>query len=400
MTIDPIKQIDQAVYDNAAEALKIAKICMMMQKDTAFYTAILFSLKQAITEEVPTAATDGKHLLINPAFFWDMPINERITLLAHEVLHVGLDHMHRIGKRDALVTSDRGQVMSLWNIAADYVINYLLVKAGYKLPAGGLYDAQYAGMSTEQVYDLLYKKADKEQQKMAAQVGAMGNDIIHPDPNTPGGGVTQEEVTEIILRATTQAKSMGGAVPGEVGIHLQKTLNPPLPWNLILNNYLTEFAKDDYSFRRPNRRYLPDFYLPSAHSEAICNLAVCVDTSSSVSDDQFNDFITKIYEMQKMLQPQKISVMAFNTRFVSEQELKAGDDPFKKLVFKGKGGTRIAPVHEWLAKVKPTVALIFTDGGFQHEAPVNPRIPLIWLIYDNPNWTSPYGRVINYDIPA
>lgn len=384
------KPLDPKVYTDAAEALKIAKITMMMQKDTAFYTAILFSLKQQITEEIPTAATDGKHLLINPAFFWDLSINERIGLLAHEVLHVALDHMHRRGSRDPMV----------WNMAADYVINSALIKASYKLPANGLHDTKYDNMTTEQVYNLLYNEPERQKK---AESNSFGGDIQYPEnAKDPASAVTQEEVTEIILRASTQAKAMGqppGSIPGEIDMQLQRTLNPPLPWHLILNNYLTEFAKDDYTFKRPNRRYMPDFYLPSAHSEAICNLAVCVDTSSSVTDSQFNDFITKIYEMQKMLQPQKISVMAFNTQFVSEQELSLDDNPFKKLVFKGRGGTSIKPVHEWLAKVKPTVAIIFTDGEFQQTEPINKTIPLVWLIYDNPSWKGAYGRTIHYDIP-
>lgn len=387
---DDIKPVSPKIYADAAEALKIAKITMMMQKDTAFYTALLFSLKQQMTEEIRTAATDGKNLLIHPEFFWKLSLNERVGLLAHEVLHVALDHMHRCEHRDP----------QLWNVAADYVINYALTKAGYKLPEGGLYDAQYANMTTEQVYALLDKKSEEEKKRDISKCGA---DIQYPSQaKDPSMAVTQDEVTEIILRASTQAKAMGqppGSIPVEVGINLQRTLNPPLPWNTILSNYLTEFSKDDYTFKRPNKRYLPSFYLPSARSEAICNLAICVDTSSSVNDTQFNDFITKIYEMQKMMQPKKISVMAFNTKFVSEQEVKEGEDPFKKLKFTGRGGTRIEPAHEWIAKVKPTVALIFTDGEFRQTEPINRSIPIIWLIYDNPGWEGKCGRTIHYEIP-
>ena len=382
-------KINPALYTSASEALKLAKITMMMQKDTAFYTALLFSLKQQITDTVPTAATDGRHLLLNPEFFMNLTMNERIGLLAHEVLHVALDHMHRCEHRDP----------QLWNVAGDYVINGFLLKAGYHLPDGGLHDIQYDNMSTEQVYALL---SQQNQQQQQAQISQCAMDVAYPDQaQNPNDAVTKDEVTNIILRATTQAKMMGqpaGSIPGEAEIQLQQTLNPPLPWNVILSHYLTEFAKDDYTFKRPNRRFLPDYYLPSAHSEAICNLAVCVDTSSSVTDAQFNDFITKIYEIQKTMHPQKITVMAFNTAFVSEQVLKDGDNPFTALVFKGRGGTRIRPAHEWIAKNKPTVALIFTDGEFTEVEPDNKSIPLIWLIYNNPKWQSQFGRTIHYNI--
>lgn len=386
------KPVPQKIYDDAADALKVAKITMMMQKDTSFYTAILFSLKQQLTEAIPTAATDGKHLLIHPQFFADLSPNERLTLLAHEVLHVALDHMHRRGERDPLT----------WNMAGDYVINAALVKAGYALPQGGLLDRKYDGMTTEKVYDLLSKKSQQEIQKLSGMGGGMGGDIIYPENAEPGKEVTQDEVTDLVLRATTQAQAMGqdpGSLPGEIGINLQRTINPPLPWHIILQNYLTEFAKDDYTFRRPNRRFLPNHYLPTAHSEAICNLAVFVDASGSVGDPEFNDFITKIDEMKRMLQPQKISVAAFDTKIISVQEITERDDPFQKLVFKARGGTQIAPVHQWIAENKPTVAIIFTDGEFRQTDPINRSIPLVWLIYNDPSWKASHGRVIHYEIP-
>jgi predicted metal-dependent peptidase len=380
----------QQDYEGAAEGLKIAKITMMMQRDTHFYTAILFSLKQLINEEVPTAATDGYTLLINPLFFFDLTVNERIALLAHEALHVALDHMHRRGNREP----------KLWNVAADYVINYHLTKAGYKLPKGGLYDAQYEDMSTEQVYDLLAKKRQTEQDSI---INKCDMDVQYPEnAKDPGSAVTKDQVTDIVLRATTQAKAMGqkpGSLPGEIDIELQRTLNPPLPWDIILSNYLTSFAKDDYTFKRANKRFMPEHYLPTAHSEAVCNFAVAVDESCSVSDEEFNDCITKIAEVIQTMNPDKVTVASFNTRMSAVQEVDRGEDPFKKLKFKGRGGTLIDPVHKWLADLKPTVALIFSDGQFTKTEPINKSIPLIWLIYNNPGWTNDFGRVINYDIP-
>lgn len=384
------KQLPQAIYDNAAETLKIAKITMMMQKDTAFYTSILFSLKQVFTEILPTAATDGKNLLVNPEFFYNLSVNERITLLAHEVLHVALDHMHRKGDRDP----------QLWNVAADYVINYSLKNTGYILPKGALYDSVYKDNSTVEVYDILNKKQESEKQNLTAGCNL---DIQYPGDGTDSkSDVTEEEVTEIILRAQTQAKSMGqspGSVPQEIGIELERTLNPPLPWYTILQNYMTEFNKDDYTFKRPNRRFLPDYYLPTARSEAVCNLAIFVDASSSVDQSDFNDFITKIAEIQKVMNPKKIEVVAFDTRIKSVQVVEEHENPFDKLKFNGRGGTRIHPVHEWINTNKPTLAIIFTDGEFNQTEPLNKNIPLIWLIYNNPHWESKHGgKVIHYEI--
>ena len=67
-------------------------------------------------------------------------------MLAHEMLHAALRHGDRVGGRDPY----------LWNVAADYVINGWLVEMGVgELPEGLLYDPSLAGLSAEEVYDLI-----------------------------------------------------------------------------------------------------------------------------------------------------------------------------------------------------------------------------------------------------
>jgi predicted metal-dependent peptidase len=393
MSLQAVAQ--DALIKDALDALKIGKITMMMQKNTVFYTTILFSLKQEITVEIPTAATDGRRLLVNPQFFMDLSPNERITLLAHEVLHVALDHMHRIGDRNPRV----------WNIAGDYVINGHLVDAGYTLPQGGLYDKKYNGKTTEEVYNEIYKKPPKEIEDLIGKCTAgslNGNDIHYPqDAKSPDQVVSQDEVTTIILRASTQAQAAGqppGSIPGEIEIELKRVINPPLPWHVILMNYFTEFNKGDYSFRRPNRRFLPDHYLPTAHSEAITNLVIAVDTSGSVTDHEFHTFISKISEIQETLAPKEIKVIAFDTAIKSVQKITESQNPLKELKFTGRGGTNILPILEWAAQNRPTVMLVFTDGEFTKHNPIDAKIPMVWLIHDNPNWQIHYGRVIHYNI--
>jgi predicted metal-dependent peptidase len=385
--------IDPQVLSDANDAMKVTKITMMMKEDTVFYTTILFNLTQELTTELPTAAVDGKRLWINPVFFNSLTPEQRIGLIAHEVLHVALDHMHRCGYRNH----------ELWNVAGDYVINAALKKAKYGLPPGGLYDSKYEGMATEQVYTILEKKSKEEQQNLIGKMkSGMGGDVKYPKDAAPGQEVTQEEVTEIILQASTMSKMMGdkaGSTPNEIDVHLQRTINPPLPWNVILQNYMTEFQKDDYTMRRPNRRFMPAHYLPTAHSEAICNIAVAVDISSSVSDPQFNAMITRVDDIMQMMGPKKITVISFNTEIQDIQELTEGQNAFKHLKFKGRGGTSIKEVLKWVDENKPTVTIVFTDGEFNQNYPAPKGSPMIWLIHENPKWQSQLGgRVIHHEI--
>ena len=65
------------------------------------FTHILFSmlntrngeLAATFTEEVPWAATDGKNLILNPKrFFSEFTLDERVFVVAHEILHCILNH--------------------------------------------------------------------------------------------------------------------------------------------------------------------------------------------------------------------------------------------------------------------------------------------------------------------
>jgi predicted metal-dependent peptidase len=370
------------MYEAEEKALTRAKMHLMGKASTIFYTTILFSLKQEITDKVPTAAVDGYTLFLNPVFWMEQTPEKQIGLLVHEVLHVALDHPTRRGVKDP----------GRWNTAADHVINLSLIAAGYQLPDHGLWDSKYTGMSTEQVYAKLPKNPPAN--------GGIGDDILYPDTQGKDSDTVREHITDIILRAATHAQmanSIPGSIPGEVMIALEKRLNPKLPWNVILQNYMSEFAKEDYTFSRPNRRFQPEFYLPTAHSEALCNIAVAVDCSGSVSDEEFNYFITEIDSIQQNMEPEKITVIDFDTQINSVQEITEGENVFDKLTFHGRGGTRISDLLRWAEKNQPTVLLVFTDGEF-HQQPAPKGVPIIWLIHGDPSWSCSYGQVIHYDI--
>ena len=56
---------------------------MIPNGNPIFYSSILFSLKTIWTDDIPTAAVDGKNLYINEAWFCALKFLEQIGLLAH-----------------------------------------------------------------------------------------------------------------------------------------------------------------------------------------------------------------------------------------------------------------------------------------------------------------------------
>ena len=180
---------------------------------------------------------------------------------------------------------------------------------------------------------------------------------------------------------------------------LQKVINPKLPWYVILQNFMQNFTKDDYSWSRPNKKYMPNFYLPSAYSEAIANIAIAVDSSGSVTDAEFSYFIAEIGSIQETVRPEEILVIDFDTEVQSVQKLTLDSSELNSLMFTGRGGTNILPLFTWAKENEPVVLLIFTDGYFRVPPKEDfPDCPIIWLINDNDHFTAPKGEVITYDL--
>jgi len=113
-----------------------------------------------------TAATDGRNLYYNTQFFNAMNNKEIEFVIAHEILHCVYDHLTRRDDRNPM----------LYNIAADYIVNNLLVRdrIGAKPKVVDCFqDFKYEGWTSEEVYDELYKEAKKNGEESLEKLGEM-----------------------------------------------------------------------------------------------------------------------------------------------------------------------------------------------------------------------------------
>ncbi len=359
-------------------ALERAKIALMASEDSAFFTTVCFSMKHIWDERITTACTDGLEIRYSPEFFMNLDADEQLFLLLHETLHVALVHMTRLNGRNP----------RKWNIAADYVINYMLVQRGFKMPEGGLYESQYAGMHTDEVYDLL---PDNPAQELPME------DLKAPE-NPEDLEKTQGQIDDILVRATLQAQMAGeaaGSIPGEIQMYVDSLLNPKLPWHRLLQRYMTRVIKSDYTFRKPNRRFFPKHCLPSMFTTSLVDIAMAIDASSSVTPDQYLRFVSEGYGLLSKYKPDTLTLVQFTARLRSVDPITSATD-MKNLHFHRYGGTDIGPVMDWAVENKPNLLLVFTDGHFSNNSP-DPGVPIVWIINGNPGFTAPYGKVIHFD---
>ena len=135
------------------EKLITARVGLLLR--ASFFGNLATRLKLVNADEwCSTAATDGRNFYYNSRFIKMLRPKEIEFLFGHEVLHCVYDHFGRRGDRDP----------QLWNIANDFCVNADLIKhkVGEKITSVPcLHDPKYDGLSSEEVYDQLYEKADK-----------------------------------------------------------------------------------------------------------------------------------------------------------------------------------------------------------------------------------------------
>lgn len=395
------------------KALARAKIGIMQKPDTAFFSALCSSLKTTFSEEISTAGTDGKQLIINPKFFEGLTLDERIFLLAHETMHVAYLHVLRKEHRDH----------RLFNMAADYVINLELVDRGFTFIKGGLLNPDYRGMTTEEIYKKLEEIQDSLPQlpmdDLLDPMSGDGDDSNSQSGSSSGSGNSGEEVNPLesaigsnqakkeaieqeikskIARAImiAEMQNQAGSVPASIKRHFSDLSKPKVNWRVVLKRFLNNLTNDDYSWRKPNRKYLPH-YLPKLHSTSLGRIDFAIDTSGSINEKQFTQFIAEVHAVLRMLNPKEIGVYQFGSVLQGSDVVKKAID-LLKVPFSGGGGTNPQAALTEFEKNNAMGLIVLTDGEFYTRMLKDPQRPVIWVVYNNPRFVAPFGTTVHFNL--
>lgn len=339
--------------------------------EAPFFGALALRLTLQEDKSCETAWTDGKRIGYNPDFVASLSASQLQGLLAHEVMHVASGHPWRRDGRDA----------KRWNVACDYAINETLVAAGFFLPVGALQDSQYAGKSAEWIYDRLPESADNQSDAQGEVRDAQ------PEDSAP----SEEEWRQAVQQAANVAKARGN-LPGALDRFAKAAATPFVDWRSVLARFAQQSAQDDYSWGRPNARYLTrGLYLPSLRSTAMGRIAVAVDTSGSVDDVLLAQFSAEINAIAAELRPEAIDVLYCDRLINRRETFEAGDVVALKPC--GGGGTDFRPVFEALeAEDAAPVCLVYLtdlDGPFPSSAP---DYPVLWAATSRD--VAPFGETV------
>jgi predicted metal-dependent peptidase len=362
------------------------KSAIFLGKNAAFFGSLMCSLNFKWSDEVSTAGTDAINIIWNPDFFAKLTAKARETVLKHELWHVARLHHLRQGSRDH----------QNWNRACDYRINNDLVTEGCSFDGlencckDSSFDA-LGIMCEEDIYDRLPTMPPPPPD--AGSWTNNGETDMLPQTDVR----VNQAVVNAVVRAVQQAKLAGqpGSIPGGIEETLKQFLEPQIPWKLVLMNWFTDRIDEDYSWKRPNRRY-QDIYLPSRFTDdgRLAHLCYYLDVSGSISEEDVLIFNSEVKYIQEVLKPEKLTLIQFDTRITHIKEFKE-DDPFDEITIIGRGGTSLVEVKEHIEKNLPTAAIIFSDLYVAPMERLSHDIPVIWVAVKNKAPKVPFGKLIH-----
>ena len=358
---------------------KLAKAKTALVLEHPFIGTIALNMPFEFDENIPTASTNGKRIKFNPEFVNDLTDEEVKFLVAHECLHPMLEHNYRRGERQP----------KRWNMAADYVINKLLVDDNIgRMPKVGLHDPniyQAGGGTSEGIYNIL-----PEQNEDGDMDGMLDN--CEDGDGSPAEQAQQQAEWKVKVAQAAQAAKMMGKMSAGLQRLVDEVLAPKVDWRDVLHRFLVKAKTDQRSFARFNRRFLPQgIYLPSSSGETMGELVFAVDCSGSISQDTINQFAAEIANVKDDLSPARIHVFYFDSQ-VSHVESYGTDDPLD-IKPHGGGGTDFAPVFDKINEldIEPVAIVFLTDlccSSFGDE----PSCPVLWVTTDA--GTAPFGETV------
>lgn len=358
----------------------------------------------------PTAATDGRGFYYNVDFVRKLSTKKLEFLLAHEICHVIFDHFSRLGTRH----------LTLSNIAQDYAVNQILVdeRIGERITEVDIcYDAKYRGMAWEEIYDILWDKAEKiSMEDLLKQLGDQLDEHLKEeegagsgDGDEEGNGrprITKEEAERMrqeIKDAMIQSAAAAGAgkVPAGIQRMIKNWTEPKMDWRQLVQQEIQSIVRNDYSFQRVNRKSMHSgAVLPGLKEATTIDVAIAIDMSGSIGDDDAKIFLGEVKGIMDQYEDFSIDLWCFDTDIYNHKRITHDNaHDLEEYAPAGGGGTDFEVNWQFMQEnsIQPKKFIMFTDGypcgGWGDED----YCDTIFIVRGNTNAEAPFGQTVIYE---
>ncbi len=427
---------------------KLVKARTALLLDHPFFGTLCLRMDPKPDERCATAWTDGRTLRYNPAYVSALRDEQVQGLMAHTVMHPACQHHVRRNGRDH----------GLWNAACDHAINWILLDAGITLPPKYLDDPAYHGLTADEIYaELRTLRPEEERPSLSdgendsedevdwegadsgrgrgqgedggseagagetggdGQVddGSAGDDPGGEDAEQSGdpggsgevrdgrreteGGASDEagtdELWELALAQAAQNAREIGDLPGSLERLLGDMLYPRADWRELLSRYISERARDDYSWTPPNKRFLHlDVILPSLSHRKLPEVVVAIDTSGSVTAPEMDRFAAELSGILDEFDT-TVHVVWCDAEVTGTEAFGRADLPLR-LNPVGGGGTDFRPAFAWVERegLDPACLIYLTDLECLGFPAREPEYPVLWARVGKGGKTPPFGDIID-----
>ena len=426
---------------NNDEAIRRMRRCILSLLSTQpFFGSLAFRMRLVEDHSCNNIAANGVEIRYNPKWVTQDANADEITLaIAHIVMACGLKHHLRRNERD----------YHRWQEASHLVTRPFLHNAGLTKETGGL------DMSVEKAYQTLpdppsstlppptpplpaggrqptpasgASQPDQNQSGLDPQPTTGASQTSDPSPipspqpgevqdapdPAPGSGDqtlpsdqfarTREQSTreasqewdEAMHQAVTFAKGQGH-IPQDIQEMVSSIHRTTTDWRTLLHRFMTDSARNDYTWSRPNRRFIDaGLYLPSLHSQGMPPIIFAIDTSGSMDSAALNLIWTEVRQAVNDVDPELVTIIQCDTVVHSIQDYRPDELP-ERLQIKGRGGTAYIPVFQEVDLRTPPACLIYLTDLECETKPTPPHYPVLWAATGNPpeHLTPDFGERVD-----
>ncbi len=430
-------------FDSDGGLFKLKKARVWLNRNKPFFGYLTMHLKFIRRDEIGTIGVNIRgDCVYNRDFIRGLSHNEARGVITHEIMHMALEHLTRVGARDH----------KIWNISADAVINGMLIEDGLTLPECGIKPVRgifkffskeikdVHKKTSEEVYDRIYDEAKKHMKncpqcgmgsqqgdgqdqsgdssggcempkgfdkhqyegKKAGKNGKDGNkDSKNGDMQSAGEQMKDnaKDWKQILSEASAFGK-MRGNIPAGIERQIEKVLGSYIDWRGMIYRYITKMIPYDFTWARPHKKsYSIGAYLPDVVKEKL-DLVVDIDTSGSIGKDDLADFLSEVIGIIRGFSNVDLTVIFNDTQVYGPHKFRnPTPETIARIKPEGGGGTDHRPVFKWIGEKMPNTKLLicFTDG--MTSFPDNPPpYPVIWVLAGS--WRCdedkiPWGKVVS-----
>lgn len=364
-----------------------ARTALYIEQPMYGVLALRLIMRECINDpRVQTACVSVKNIFYNPGYVETLDSFYTMSLLAHELQHIMLDHLDR----------RMGRTPGRWNAACDYVVNANIKRDGFRLHPDWLYKKEFEGMTAEHIYALLPEDPPGKGHGAGGTPGP--GDWGALDDMIPSDSAETDEAKvdwEVAIVGAARIASEAGKLPASMERFMDKLLNNKVNWAERLRRFVMAHAKNDYSWSRPQRRMLPfGYYLPSLHSEVMELMVNAIDTSGSIDEYILNLFGSNVIAARNAAKPEGMMNIYCDAKVNHVDEFGQYDEV--KFKAHGGGGTDFRPPFAYIEEkgLKPSCFIYLTDGyGPFPEAP--PPYPVLWVM--TTDVVAPWGETIRIE---